>query len=127
MTDKYYNSVLVDKIRKELVDVSYYEDVKYNIESKSRWKFLGDVSEGIAQLLMGVSSILAFAAGAFNYTVLSFIAGAIGVGSLVLLRISAYAMKESSERTAQVNRVLDQIGINKIPDIVINSADVTDV
>ena len=128
MTDKYINPELTDKIRKELIDISYYDDVKYNIESKSRWKFFGDMTEALAQLLTGASAILAFAAGAFDNKILSFVAGALGVGSLVLMRLSSYSMKESNERTVQVNRLLDKINVNEIPDIVINSTDVaTDV
>lgn len=126
MSGKYNNPELADKIRKELVDVSYYNDVKYNIESKSRWKFFGDVTEALAQLVTGAAAILAFAAGGFDEKLLSFIAGALSVGSLVLMKLSSYSMKESSERTVQVNKLLDQLGITEIPNIVIDSADMAD-
>jgi hypothetical protein len=108
---------IVEKIRKELVAPSYYFDVKYNIRSKTRWKIASDVIEFFAQILVGASTILAFSAGYFDDKILSFIAGAIGTLALVMLRFAVYAMNESKERTIQVNKLLEKLGIEKIPDI----------
>jgi hypothetical protein len=110
----------VTKIRKDLVEESIYNDIKYNIRSKSRWKFIGDLTETIAHLFMLAGSVLAFATGSFNIINLSFASGSCGILSLSLLRFSSYAMKESSERTVQVNMLLEKIGISKLPDITIN-------
>lgn len=118
----YDNPQLMDRIKKELVDVNYYDDVSYNIRSKSRWKFIGDACEALSKLVMGSSTILSFAAGSYDYQTLSFIAGSLGVGALVLGGLSSYAMRESRERTDQVNKLLENLGISKIPDIVIDSA-----
>ena len=112
----------VNIIREKLVEESVYNDIKYNIGSKSRWKIIGDITETSANLFILVGSVLAFAAGSFNIIYLSFVSGSCGVISLSLLRFSSYAMKESSERTMQVNKLLDRIGIDKIPDITIDSA-----
>lgn len=115
-------SELADKINKELVETNYYHDVKYNISSKSRWKIIADLSEAFANLLIAVTAILAFAAGFFNYMLLSFLAGCSGTLSFALLRFSSYSMKESKERTEQVNRLLIKLGIEPIADITIDSS-----
>lgn len=112
---------LTNKIRKELVEVTYYDDIKYNIHSRSRWKIIGDTTEAIAHIFTGITAILAFAAGFFNFAMFSFIAGCLGTASLVLLQFSSYAMKESKERTEQVNRMLTSLGIDRIVDITIDS------
>ena len=112
---------LVNRIRTELVEKNYYEDVAYNIKSKSRWKIIADITEAIARILSGVSVVLAFAAGFFNYMLLSFISGCFGTLALVLLHFSSYSMNESKERTEQVNRILAKIGIDTIADITIDS------
>lgn len=105
---------------KKLIDEAYYRDLKYNLTSKSRWKFIGDVSETLSQICVGTSSVLAFASGFFeDIDILAFVAGTVGVGSLVLLQFSSYAMKESSERTQQVNVILTKLGLETIPDIVV--------
>lgn len=115
------------KIQVELIEKSYYSDIEYNLNSKSRWKFIGDLTEALAQILLLVATILSFASGTFDNKILAFVSGAVGVGSIVFLRFSSYAMKESQERTEQVNRILEQLGINKIPDIIQNMPQMVDV
>ena len=109
---------LATKIQKELVDRNYFNDVKYNLASKSRWKIIGDLSEAFSQVFTATATILAFASGFFEYSFLAFIAGCIGTSAIVLKQFSSYCMKESSERTQQVNRILKKLGLNEIPDII---------
>ncbi len=113
----------VDKIRNELVEQSIYRDVKYNINGKSRLKFIADLTETLAHIIIVIGSILAFASGSFNIFYLSFVAGSCNVISVSLLRFSSYAMRESRERTVQVNMILRKIGIGTIPDIAIDSTE----
>ena len=121
MTDKNkIDMAFIDKIKKELVEKTYYDDVKYNIQSKSRWKLIADITEAIAHIFMGMTAIMAFAAGFFDYKFLSFVAGCLGTASLVLLQFSSYSVKESKERTEQVNKILGKLGINEIADIAID-------
>lgn len=115
------NKEIKDKIKKELVDPSYFRDVKYNLDSRFRWKFIGDLSEGISQLLILSCTMLAFSSGFFDIRALSYVSGALGIGSLSLLRFSSYAMSESRERTWQSNVILKQLGIESVPDIVVDS------
>lgn len=111
----------VTKIKKELVEKNYYDDVKSNLASKSRWKTIGDLSEAFSHILTGISAVLAFAAGFFDHKILSFVAGCLATGSLVLLQFSSYSMKESKERTDQVNKILDKLGIEEIANITVDS------
>lgn len=113
---------MIEKIRKELIEKTYYSDIKYNIGSKSRWKCAGDVSETLAHIIIAMGIILAFATGFFNVNFLAFISGSMSTGALVFLRFSSYAMKESKERTYQVNRLIEKLGFDDIPDITIDSA-----
>lgn len=113
-----------ERIQKELIDTSYYRDVSHNIKSKSRWKYTADVAETIGKLISYLGIIASFAAGSFNYINLAFAAGTCGIVGEVLSRFSSYAMQESSERTAQVNKILEHIGIDKIVDITIDSTNV---
>lgn len=116
-TEIYVDSELVDKVKKDLIDVSYYNDIKFNIKSKSFWKAIADITETLSQIFTVVSTIFAFSAGFFNHVLLSFIAGCLGTSALILLKFSSYATKESRERTQQVNMLLEKLGITEIPDI----------
>ncbi|AGF85577.1 hypothetical protein QJ854_gp205 [Moumouvirus goulette] len=114
------DSIFQDIIKKE-VEKTYHNDLKYNLRSKSRWKFIGDVVEALSELCLLASTILAFSAGFYDLMLLSYLAGLMGTISLSLIGFSNYAVKESRERTKQVNTLLDKIGSETIPDITINS------
>lgn len=107
-----------DKIKTELVNPNYYNDIKRSIRGKSRWKFIGDFTEAISHIFTGISVILSFACGFFDDLVLSFIAGVFGIIALVLLKFSHYAINESKERTEEVNILLNKLKIDEIPMIV---------
>jgi hypothetical protein len=111
------SSDLINRIQTNLIDPNYYNDVDYNINGRSRWKMISDISGTVSQICTGVATILAFAAGYFNSNVLSFLAGCFGTVALVLIRFSSYAMQESSDRTIQTNILLQDLGISKIVDI----------
>ncbi|AGC01720.1 hypothetical protein H012_gp745 [Acanthamoeba polyphaga moumouvirus] len=109
------------EIIKKEVEKTYQSDIKYNLKSKSRWKFIGDFVEALSELCLLASTILAFSAGFYDYLLLSYLAGLMGTISLSLIGFSNYAVKESRERTKQVNTLLDKIGSETIPDITINT------
>ncbi|AVL94584.1 hypothetical protein ma198 [Moumouvirus australiensis] len=68
------NSLFKEIIRKE-VEKTYQNDIKYNLRSKSRWKFIGDFVEALSELCLLASTILAFSAGFYDYMLLSYLAG----------------------------------------------------
>lgn len=110
-------SILRTKIKNELIDPSIYDDTKYNLRGRSHWKYIGDITEVISKILIGISSITAFAAGSFGNKYLSFVAGCLGVMSLVSLQFSSYSMKESKERNDIVNKLLTHVGLDNMVDI----------
>ena len=109
---------LAQKINDELIEISYYDDVKKGLHYRYKWKKIGDITEAIAKIVSGLSVVFAFASGFFNISYLSFIAGCLGTLSLVLLQFSSYAFKESSERTRQINKILSKLGISSLVDII---------
>ena len=116
------NTDLKNKIQEELIEKTYYNDIKWNLRSRSIWKGVGDATEALSQILTGAATILAFAAGFFNYAMLSFIAGCLGTGALVFLKFSSYSMKESKERTEEVNQILIKLGMAPVVNVAIDSA-----
>lgn len=119
--DKEDKKEIGQKIVKELIEPTYYQDAKTSLEWRSRWKKIGDVSEAMAKILASIATIVAFAAGFFDLSILSFISGCLGTVSLVFLQFSSYAMNESRERTQRTNRILEDLGTMKIIDITIPS------
>lgn len=119
------NTPITTKIKRDLLDSMYYRDVKYNLKSRFRWKFIGDLTEALSHVFTGVATILAFASGFFGIDLLAFLSGCFGAISLVILQFSSYAVKESRERTIQVNRILRKLGMEEIADITIDSTGVS--
>jgi hypothetical protein len=112
---------LISRIEKNLVEPNYYNDVKTNIRFRDIYKKVGDTAETLSQIALGISAIVAFSAGFFSINILSFIAGCLGTISIVLSKFSSYSLKESKERTDQVNIILSQLGIENIPDIIVDN------
>lgn len=112
-----FDPAIITKIKQDLIEPTYYEDIKNSLYGREKWKKIGDISETISKVLTGFATIFAFAAGYFKLTYLSFIAGCLGTSAIVLLQFSSYAVNESRERTARANIILHDLGIKKIVDI----------
>ena len=117
MVDTNDFSSLAIKIKKDLIDNTYYNDVKRNLRGRKYWKLLGDLFELLSKITLAVSVVLTFAAGFYEYELMSFISGCLGISALILLHLSSYAMKESKERNETVNKILRKVGLNDIVDI----------
>ena len=100
----------------EYVNQSYLKDIKWNMRSRTCWQFTSNFCETLGYILLGLNAILAFAADFFDYMILSFIAGCLSVSSMVILKFSSYASRESSERVDRVNKILEEIGVDEIVD-----------
>lgn len=115
------NTDFSKKIVNNLVQPTYYSEIKYNLDGVLKWEIISNVSDTLSNIFMGVTVILSFAAGSLNNSLLSFLAGCSGTISLVLARFSAYALKESKTRTEQSNLLLKNLNINPIVDITVDS------
>jgi hypothetical protein len=118
-------SRLVASEIRDMIAAAYKNEVRSMITWRDVWKRLGDTCEAVAKGLTGVSAVLAFAASAIRdpgtADILSFTSGSVGTIGLVLLTYASYAIRESRQRTSEINGMLDSIGVTPIPDI--NSMD----
>ena len=105
------------KIQEKIKGI-YEKDVNDNISARYTCRKTGHILEVVSQLFSLGSTILAFSAGFYDIKLLSFIAGCLGSLSLATLKTSAFALKESKERTNALNILLEKLGLTTIPDIV---------
>ena len=82
-----------------------------------RLKIAGDVCETIGKIMIAISAVVAFAAGIWNLNYLSFIAGSLNVAGSSLFILASYLMKESSDQTQELNRILTSLNIANVVDI----------
>lgn len=115
------------KIKKELVEKIYYDNIKYDMKSSMRWKILSDITEAIAQLALCISIILTFAGSIFNNNIVTYVSGCVAISSLSFLRFSIYSKNESKERIIRINSVLAQLGIEPITEDMVNNINNTDI
>jgi len=106
-----------DEILTELVEPCYKADVKELIQERKFWRKTGNYFESASKVFIGASSIVSFASGIYNYQLLSFFSGTTGVLSLVCMQFSSYSYNESKERTSKLNKLLDKLKIETVPDI----------
>lgn len=114
------------KIKSDLIDPTYYSDVKSNLKARKRWKRLGDFTLTISQICIGICSVISFSAGFFGYNYLSFIAGCFSVLSLIFQHFSTFSMKESENCNKIINEILDKIGLYEIIDIATDQNDLVE-
>ncbi len=112
---------LNSKITNDLINKAYYNDVRRTLRGRCICKCIGDTTEAFAQIFTGISVVLSFAAGFFDLYLLSFLSGCFGIISIIFLRCSSYSMKESKERTNEINIILNKLGINEIPNIAVSN------
>jgi hypothetical protein len=103
-----------DEILTELVEPCYKADVKELIQERKFWRKTGNYFESASKVFIGASSIVSFASGIYNYQLLSFFSGVL---SLVCMQFSSYSYNESKERTSKLNKLLDKLKIETVPDI----------
>lgn len=116
------------KIKTDLIEPSFYNDVQTNLKRRTTWKNVGTVAEVISKVLAGIAAILAFAAGFFNYQILAFISGSVGTASMVVLHFSTFAKNESNVCTDEINKILTEVGLTDLSDIAVTPvADVATV
>jgi len=106
-----------DEILIELVEPCYKTDIKELINERKFWRKTGNYFESASKVFIGASSIVSFASGIYNYQLLSFFSGTTGVLSLVCMQFSSYSYNESKERTSKLNKLLDKLKIETVPDI----------
>jgi hypothetical protein len=105
----------------KMVNAMYVDDMKTTLFCRCCCKNAADVTETLGHILIAAGAIVSFAAGVWDLSYLSYISGGISVASMSLLKFSSYSMKESKERTMQVNKLLTSLGLKEIPDITFDS------
>lgn len=110
------NQSLVEKV-KVLVEDAYMQDIRDTLGGRYHWRKVGNVTEACAHACAGLGTMLAFAAGIYDITALSFSAGCASTMALVLGLWVSYANKESRERSRELNAVLKVLHLNPVPDL----------
>ena len=104
------------------INITYEKDVDDSIAARYTCRKTGHILEVISQILSLGSTILAFSAGFYDNKMLSFIAGCLGSLSFATLKTSTFALNESKERTTSLNKLLTQLNLGTIPEIVENTS-----
>ena len=104
-----------ETIRKDL-ETQYVRGARLSIAERDAWRTVADVTETLAKVLAGVTSIVSFAASTYKNPALSFSAGCIGTAGVTLAGFSSYALKESRERLARLNTILQDVDVRPVQD-----------
>jgi hypothetical protein len=92
-------------------------DVQGFISSRRTLRRLSNGLEFSAKLLVMIGACLAFVATQTADARFVMVTGLLNVTSISTFSLSSYVRKESSERTIQLNRTLETIGISPIPNV----------
>jgi hypothetical protein len=104
-----------------LVNPQYEKDAAELVRGRRTWRHWSNALEVSSKALAGTSTIMAFTASAITGQVvtdwLAFSSGCLGTASLVLAGFSAFSSKASSERTRELNVILQLMGVTPVPDL----------
>ena len=114
-TNKHVSEEVKLKILKDLIEPSYYTDIKQMVVDKKCWKITSTVFETSSKILVACGSIVSFSSGYFGNPFLGFIAGSISTISLAFLQFAGYCSKESKRNSTDVNILLEKLGIDTVP------------
>jgi hypothetical protein len=118
-----YNTQLSIELRRlieeNIINPDIINETAELISSRYKWRKVSNITEVLANIFLGTTTILAFTSGIYEYKILSFFTGCTSTIALVLLRFSTYANKESTERNTLLTKLLNYIGISALPDPVI--------
>jgi hypothetical protein len=106
----------IEKILFQIIEPSYYIDIKNIIKSRRRWHICGHVFETFSKILIACSGILSFSAGYYDIPILGFLAGSSSTLSLASVQFSSYCFKESKDNTEELNKLLTKINLETIPE-----------
>jgi uncharacterized membrane protein len=85
------------EIEKEIIIPNVKIEITDSIEARKTWKKASNVIEAIAQALLVLSTVFAFAAGYFDNNTMVFFTGCCNVSCLALMKYATYASNESNE------------------------------
>lgn len=117
-----YTAIDSRKLRMEIMteDIypTYKTEIRSNLTQRKVWATLFSIFSTFTVILMGASTVVSFSATQFqNAIYVSYIAGILGVTSLMCKSFSHFCSYQSSTSTHRVNTLLKSIGINDvIPD-----------
>lgn len=98
------------------------KDIQDAVNGRLFWRKTGNIIEGIAHVLVGISAIVAFSAGFYEHKWLTFLTACLNVVCVVMLRFSTYSIKESTERNKILSNILTSIGLNPTENSVLLEA-----
>jgi hypothetical protein len=105
---KEYKELIFNK----LVLPYYNDNIEYEIKSKDGWSKVSIAFLSISTFLIGGSSLLSFACGFYPNNVLNFIAGSVGLLSIMFKEFATYANSIDHIKTLTLNELLKNIDIN---------------
>jgi len=101
-----------EEIFNKLVLPYYHDNIEYEIKSKDGWSKVSIAFLSISTFLIGGSSLLSFACGFYPNNILNFVAGSIGLLSIMFKEFATYANSIDHIKTLTLNELLKNIDIN---------------
>lgn len=109
-------TTLAGGLFRDVVAPSFVAEVRDVTAWRHHWRKIANWVEGVAHLLQGVASVLAFSAGFFNDLYLTYASACVGTVCLAMLRFAIYANNESVKQNIILSRLLSAAGVSPMPD-----------
>ena len=96
------------------------QDVKSGIQARFIFRVASYVMEASSEVALAVATILIALESPLSMSSLKYWAIGLNVGALSLRLLKAWSLRESRNRTQEVNIITKKLGVPDLPDIVID-------
>lgn len=107
--------IIPDDFKNEIVRkilLPYYKsNIEYHITTKTGWSRVSVIFMTVSTIMITASSVMSFASSSFPDNNLNFIAGSVGLVSLVFKELASYANTLEHVKTMTINDMLKSIGV----------------
>jgi len=104
----------------KLVGVAEIDDVRSGLVARYWFRVGSYILEAASELSLAIATILLALESALANPVLKYWAIGLNVGAISLRLLKSYSMRESRNRTLEVNIICKKLGVEELPDIVLN-------
>jgi hypothetical protein len=104
----------------QMVGAAEVRDVRSGISARYWFRIASYVMEALSEVALSVATILLALEGPLALSNLKYWAIGLNVSSIALRLLKSYSLRESRNRTLEVNIITKKLGLEELPDVVLN-------
>ena len=121
---KFGSKTLRTQIIKDYVRPYMIKEIQDGFIWRDKWSKFSTIIFSLSEILCIIQTILAFTSASYQFKLLAYLSGIIGILSISFNRIASYAKSASAEKISKINEIFTVLGIkDKLPELIDHDID----